>query len=55
MIKMLLNNWNGILASLINSTVQAAKNKARGFRSTKNLKIVVYLTIENLNFPTLNP
>ncbi|MGZ5540073.1 MAG: transposase, partial [Halobacteriota archaeon] len=33
---------NGILEGL-NSLVQAAKAKARGYRSTHNLKAIIYL------------
>ena len=33
---------NGILEG-INSLVQAAKAKARGYRSTRNLKAIIYL------------
>ncbi len=45
---------NGILEGL-NSVIQAAKNKARGFKTTRNLKIVVYLITGDLNFKQLNP
>ena len=44
---------NGILEGL-NSIVQAAKAKARGFRSFRNFKIVVYLTTGKLNFNKIN-
>lgn len=53
-------NWikhrdsNGILEGL-NSLVQAAKAKARGYRTLKNLKIVAYLVTAKLNFSKLNP
>jgi len=40
---------NGILEG-INSLVQAAKAKARGYRTTKNLIIMVYLIAGKLNF-----
>jgi len=33
---------NGIMEA-INSLVQAAKAKARGYRSTRNLKAIIYL------------
>jgi transposase len=47
-------HWNGILRwfdtriangimEAINSLVQAAKAKARGYRSTRNLKAIIYL------------
>lgn len=44
---------NGILEGL-NSVVQAAKAKARGFRSFKNFKIVIYLTTGKLTFNKVN-
>ena len=44
---------NGVLEGL-NSVVQAAKAKARGFKTFKNFKIVVYLTTGKLNFATVN-
>lgn len=44
---------NGILEGL-NSIVQAAKAKARGFRSFQNFKIVVYLTTGKLDFSKIN-
>ena len=40
---------NGILEGL-NSIVQAAKAKARGFRTFKHLKIMIYLATGKLNF-----
>ena len=38
----------------INSLVQAAKAKARGYRSTRNLKAIIYLIAGKLElqFPT---
>jgi transposase len=45
---------NGILEGL-NSIVQAAKAKARGFKTFRNLKIVVFLLTGDLNFNVLNP
>ena len=53
-------NWksseisNGILEGL-NSVVQAAKNKARGYSTSKCYKIVAYLVTGNLDFQRLNP
>jgi transposase len=38
---------NGILEG-INSLVQAAKAKARGYRSSRNLKAMIYLTAGRL-------
>jgi transposase len=40
---------NGILEG-INSLVQAAKAKARGYRSTRNLKAIIYLIAGKLQF-----
>jgi transposase len=40
---------NGLLEG-INSLIQAAKAKARGFRSTRYFKIVIYLVTGKLNF-----
>lgn len=42
---------NGILEA-INSLVQAAKAKARGYRTTRNLITMVYLTSGKLNLPS---
>ena len=44
---------NGILEGL-NSVVQAAKARARGYKTFKNFKIMVYLTTGNLDFHSLN-
>ena len=55
------NHWDGILRWFesriangllegINSLVQAAKAKARGYRSTRNLQAIVYLIAGKLNF-----
>ena len=52
--RMVTRHWNGILRwfrsriangiiEAINSLVQAAKAKARGYRSIRNLKAIVYL------------
>ena len=40
---------NGVLEG-INSLIQAAKNSARGFRSTKNFIITIYLRLGKLHF-----
>ena len=45
---------NGILEGL-NSVVQAAKAKARGFKTFKNFRIVVFLLTGKLEFEKLNP
>ena len=52
------NRWNGrynngILEGL-NSLIQAAKAKARGYRGIKNLKIMAYIITGNLNFKKIN-
>lgn len=53
-------NWvknkdnNGILEGL-NSLVQAAKSKARGYRTLKNLKLIAYLVTAKLDFSKVNP
>lgn len=44
---------NGILEGL-NSLIQAAKAKARGYRGIKNLKIMAYIITGNLNFKKIN-
>lgn len=52
-------NWkrsqvnNGLLEGL-NSLIQAAKAKARGYRSVKNFTIIVYLLTGKLNFSKIN-
>lgn len=61
MAKTLKNHWNGIINYIntridngilegINSLIQAAKNSARGFRSTKNFIITIYLRLGKLQF-----
>lgn len=45
---------NGILEGL-NSIVQAAKAKARGFKTFRNFRIVVFLLTGDLDFKKLNP
>ncbi len=44
---------NGLLEGL-NSLIQAAKAKARGFRSTRYFKIIAFLVTGKLNFTKLN-
>ena len=55
------HHWNGILNYIntridngvlegINSLIQAAKNSSRGFRSTKNFIITIYLILGKLHF-----
>ena len=52
-------NWknsqinNGILEGL-NSIVQAAKAKARGYNTFKHFKNIIYLITGNLNFDKIN-
>ena len=45
---------NGILEGL-NSIVQAAKAKARGYKTFENFKIIVFLLTGKLEFDKLNP
>ena len=45
---------NGILEGL-NSIIQACKAKARGYKTTKNFKIIAYLVTGDLKFHVLNP
>ena len=40
---------NGLLEA-ISSLVQAAKRRARGYRTTRNLKAIVYLAAGKLDF-----
>jgi len=53
-------NWkrslinNGLLEGL-NSLIQAAKAKARGFRTFRNFRIIVFLVTGKLNFKEINP
>lgn len=52
-------NWkrsqinNGILEGL-NSIVQAAKNKARGYKTFKRFKNIIYLVTGKLDFTKVN-
>lgn len=59
--KTLKNHWNGILNYIntkidngvlegLNSLIQAAKESARGFRSTKNFITTIYLRLGKLKF-----
>ena len=63
--KTIKNHWNGIVSWYdtrinngvlegINSLVQAAKAKARGYRTVKNFANIVYLLKGNLNFSAVN-
>jgi len=45
---------NGILEG-INSLIQAAKRKARGFKLFRNFRAVIFLMTGNLDFSKLNP
>jgi transposase len=45
---------NGILEGL-NSVIQSCKAKARGYRTTKNFKIIAYLVTGDLKFELINP
>ena len=44
---------NGILEGL-NSVIQAAKSKARGYKTIKNLKIIAYLLTGDFDLSTIN-
>lgn len=44
---------NGILEGL-NSVIQAAKSKARGYKTFRNYKIIVYLLTGKLDFALIN-
>ena len=44
---------NGILEGL-NSLIQSAKSKARGFKTSTNFKIIIYLVTGNLSFSKVN-
>lgn len=44
---------NGILEG-INSLIQSAKSKARGFKTFKYFKIVIYLVTGDLDFTKVN-
>jgi len=44
---------NGILEGL-NSVIQAAKSKARGYKTFKNYKIIIYLLTGKLDFSLVN-
>jgi transposase len=59
--KTIKNHWNGILNYIntrinngvlegLNSLIQAAKDSARGFRSTKNFIITIYMRLGKLHF-----
>ena len=59
---MVKRHWDGILRwfhskianaiiEAVNSLVQAAKAKARGYRSTRNLKAIIYLIAGKLELP----
>ncbi len=44
---------NGLLEGL-NSLIQAAKAKARGYRNIRNFKIIAFLVTGKLDFVTIN-
>ena len=59
--KTIKGHWNGVLKYIksridngvlegINSVIQSAKGSARGFKSTKNLIITIYLRLGKLKF-----
>jgi len=45
---------NGLLEGL-NSLIQAAKSKARGYSKPKNFKIIAFLITGKLDFGKINP
>ena len=45
---------NGILEGL-NSVIQAAKSKARGYKLVKNFKIIAYLLAGDIDLENVNP
>ena len=45
--------YNGILEGL-NSVIQAAKSKARGYKTIKNLKIIAYLLTGDFDLSIIN-
>jgi transposase len=45
---------NGVLEGL-NSVIQAAKSKARGFKTFRNFRIIVFLLTGKMDFNELNP
>ncbi|MEA3446559.1 MAG: transposase, partial [Bacteroidota bacterium] len=53
-------NWkksqinNGLLEGL-NSLIQSAKSKARGYRNSKYFKIIAYLITGKFDFSKINP
>ena len=61
------NHWDGIIAwhksrlsngllEGINSLVQAAKSRARGYRNKQNMITIIYLTAAKLPLPSItNP
>jgi transposase len=64
--KTIKNHWDGVLAWFqskinngilegLNSVVQAAKRKARGFKTPRNFKTIVYLITGDLKFKLVNP
>lgn len=64
--KTIKNHWDGVLGWFkskinngilegLNSVVQAAKRKARGFKTLQNFKTIVYLITGNLKFELVNP
>jgi len=62
--KTIKKHWNGILSWIkykinngilewLNSVIQAAKRKARGYRTFKNFQTIAYLTIGKLKFKNI--
>tara|TARA_B100001093_G_C26391022_1_gene827080 strand:+ start:450 stop:656 length:207 start_codon:yes stop_codon:yes gene_type:complete len=59
--KRMKKHWNGILRWFesrlnnvilegLNSLIQAAKRKARGFRTVQNFKTIIYMIVGKLDF-----
>ncbi len=64
--KTIMNHWDGVLKwrtsglsngilEGLNSLIQAAKSKARGYRTSKCFKIIAYLVTAKLDFGNVNP
>jgi transposase len=63
--KTIKRHWNGVLSWInykisngilegFNSIFQAAKAKARGYKKTETIKIIIYILTANLNFHKVN-
>ena len=65
MAKTIKNHWDGVMAwkksqinngilEGLNSLIQAAKAKSRGFRTFRNFRVIAFLLTGKLNFGILN-